>query len=88
MNIAEIMPTFIRSTGGELTRHPEVSALVGELSHEVAEAEPRIDPALRYVLPVIDDTINDPRGSRWRHFSNLGRGDGHTSLPEKTRNAR
>src|SRR3954463_7169075 len=59
MRVAEIAPAFVGGAGRELACHAEMRALVGELGHEVAQAQRGIDPAPRDVLLVGDDPIHD-----------------------------
>ena len=82
LSIAQIAPALIGSPGGELARNPEMGTLMGELSHEMAQAERRIDSALSNELLVIHNSLDNPRSGGARHFPNVGRGDGHAFLPE------
>ena len=60
--ITEVCASLVGSSGSELKRHAEVSALVRELRHEMTHAERRIDSSIPDELLVIHDSLDDPRG--------------------------
>ena len=65
LGVAEILSAFVGFAGGVLGHGVEPVALVGNLSHEVADASGRVDASCVQVIVGIRERGNDRRLAAW-----------------------